>query len=251
MSNELSTLDDMSLANLPEELQKKILEYSKKIQESSTVSINKIRLDSKSYTFPDGTETQNFSGIIIGVKHANIWYKDEYVEGVTQSPACLAVGDASCKGLTPASIVENPPNADCDTCPNFQWGSAAKGKGKACAEYTLLAVYVPSMGDELFVLEQKKANSRVCDTYLTSVSKRFGSPIAVLTQFTMGEKNKWEQSFTPVSPVNSELLTTLASRMEEADDMLKAKVLDAYRKQPAVNEVEVLVETAARPARSR
>lgn len=250
MSTEISTLDDMSIANLPEELQKKILEYSKKIQESSTVNINKIRLDAKSYTFPDGTEVQSFSGIIVGVKHANIWYKEDYAEGVTNPPKCVAVGDAPCKGLSPIDAVEDPPHHECDTCPKFQWGSANKGKGKACAEYTLLAVYVPSVSDELFVLEQKKANSRIADTYLNSVTTRFGSPITILTQFTMGEKNKWEQSFTPVSPVNMDLVTKLVSRMEEADNMLTAKVVDSYRKEaPVANDEQA--DVPARAARSR
>lgn len=254
MSTELATANtEMSLANLSEEIQQKILAYSKRIQESAAISINKIRLDAKSYTFPDQTETQTFTGIIVGVKHANIYYKDEYQEGVTQSPVCLAVGDVACKDLTPNKVVNDPCARQCVTCPNFQWGSAnsGRGKGKACAEYTLLAVYVPTISEDLFIIEQKKANSRNCDAYLNSVTSRFGSPLAVQTRFSIGEKVKWEQNFLAVDPVNVDLIAKLVTRMDEADAMLTAKVVDSYNRSQAAPAANDEPEVNPRQARSQ
>jgi hypothetical protein len=249
MSNDVVSFNQNSLANLSEELQLKILAYSQKIQEGATVNVSKIRLDAKSYIFPDGTETQTFSGIIISSLHANMRYPD-YEEGKINPPDCIALGTEACKDLKPHESVDSPYNSNCGNCPKFQWGSAEKGRGKACSEYTLLAVYVPAMGDDLFLVEQKKANSRIADTYLLNATKKFGHTISVLTKFTMGEKTKWEQSLVTTDPVNMEMITKLAERFEEAETILKARVIDAYRKEDTGTASEVTDEPV-RQARSR
>lgn len=237
------------LAHLPEALQQKILAASAKIQQSASVSINKIRLDSKSYIFPDGTESNSFSGIIVGVKHANIHYAGEYEEGVTNPPDCLAVGDDSCSALVPLAEVENKYSTACGSCPKMQWGSALKGKGKACGEHTLLALYVPAFGEDLFLIEEKKANSKAVDGYLANVNNKYGHPVAVLTEFTIGAKNKWEQSFQATGIVSQDLVVKLVERFEEANTMLEARVVDSYKK-PAPK-TEDAGDAPARAARAR
>lgn len=250
--NEIVPMSDSGLANLPEDIQQKILAYSKQIQESSTISVAKIRLDAKNYIFPDQTETQTFSGVIVGIKHANIYYEKEYEDGKLHPPRCFAVGDVACANLSPHSKVQQPCSATCETCFNFEWGSALRGKGKACAEITLLAVYVPSLGDDLYYLEQKKGNSRIADTYLFNVSKKYGTPLAVLTEFSMGVKNKWEQTLTAVKPVSPEIIMTLVGRMEEANNMLEARVIESYKRPEASTEENAVSEAVPdRTARSR
>jgi hypothetical protein len=246
MTSSLTTISENSLSNLPEELQLKILAAAKKIQESSSISINKIRLDAKSYIFPDQNEVQTFQGIIIATKHANIHYQNDYEEGVPNPVDCMAIGDEACKDLTPHEKVENPIGTKCATCKNFQWGSGSRGKGKSCGEHTLLAVYVPSYGDDIFLLEEKKKNSVIVDSYLKTTTKKHGHPMAVVTQFTMGDTTKWEQSFSAVAPANVELVTNLTSRMDEAEDMLISRVVDVYQKNdiPFGNEEENTVRTA-------
>lgn len=248
MSTGLSTISESTLANLPEALQQKILEASKKIQESSSTTINKIRLDAKSYIFPDQNEVQSFHGIILATKHANIHYQGEYQEGVQNPVDCIAVGDVACKDLRPHDKVENPYSSHCATCDFFQWGSGARNKGKACGEHTLLAVYVPSYGDDILLLEAKRKNSSIVDGYLKVVAKKYGHPIAVITQFTMGEINKWEQSFNAIDATKPELVINLSNRIEEADDMLIARVTDSYQKS---NITASESNTSVRQARSR
>jgi len=251
MSTDLATMSNSSISHLPEELQKKILEASQKIQNSSAIVINKIRLDAKSFIFPDQNEVQSFQGIVVGVKHANLHYKGDYEDGVMNPVDCIAVGDVSCQNLSPHEKVEAPYCANCNECSMFQWGSATRGKGKSCGEHTLLAVYVPSYGEDLLLFEAKKANSRAADGYLNTVSSKFGHPIAVNTQFTMGEKNKWEQSFVAVSPTDASLVTNLVGRFEEADAMLTARVVDAYRPGEVAAAANTQTDASPRAARAR
>lgn len=240
------------LAHLPVEMQQKILSSSAKIQRSANISVNKIRLDAKSYIFPDGTETNQFSGVIVGIKHANIHYAGEYEEGVTNPPDCLAVGDESCANLVPLADVEDKYSVACGSCPKMQWGSAAKGKGKACGEHTLLAVYVPAFGEDLFLIEEKKANSKAADGYIANINNKYGHPVAVLTEFNIGAKTKWEQTFATTGKVAPDLVVKLVERFDEANAMLEARVVDAYRKPSKIEEPATEgTETQVRPARSR
>lgn len=194
-STEITTADTFSLASLPAELQAKILAASEQLSNAATISVNKIRNDAKAFIFPDGTETQSFAGIIVGIKHANIHFAGEYSEGKSNPPDCIAV----CEGAIDASNVDLSPHNEvlmpyiaghCGQCPKLQWNSdkGGKGKGKECSEYVMLAVSVPALGDDIYLLECKKGNAKTADGYLAAVRTKFGHPIAVLTQFAMGTK---------------------------------------------------------------
>lgn len=252
------TTESFSLASLPPELQAKLLAASEQLKNSAAITVNKIRNDAKSFIFPDGTETQKFAGIIIAVKHANMHYASEYVEGKSNPPDCIAIAegeiDPSNNDLVPHNDVVAPHivGGFCGKCPKLQWGSdkGGKGKGKECSEYVLLAINVPALGDEIFLLECKKGNVKTVNGYLANVRTKFGHPIAVLTQFTTGTKIKWAHEYATVSPVSVDLVTNLAGRMEEANNMLIARVVDAYKRGVAT-EIPFEDTTAGRTPRER
>lgn len=252
MTTELATFDEttFSLASLPEKLQAKILAASQTIKDSSTISINKIRIDAKSFIFPDGNEVQTFSGIIVASKHANIHYQGEYEEGKTNPPDCVAVlpgeQDSPNDRLIPHADVVARFGTTCNECPKLQWGSdkGGKGKGKECAEHVLLAIYVPSLGDDLYLLEAKKGNARIVDGYIAATVTKFQHTVAVNTQFSMGETKKWKQSFKAEGFANGDVVAALVKRFDEANNMLYARVIDAYRR----GSVEVAVPSAELPA---
>jgi hypothetical protein len=230
-----NTATELAISGLSEELQLKILEASKRLQESAAASIGKIRLDAKAFILPDGTETPSFTAVIVEIKHANIYYDQDFEDGVTNPPACIAIlppgADVKSIDLTPHECVENPQHTNCKECPKFQWGSVGKGrKGKACGEHTLLAINIPSLGDDIYLIEEKKANSKAVDAYLNNVAARYGHPIAVLTKFSVGVKNKWEHSFETVGFASQELITSLGARIEEASNMIYTRIVESYRR---------------------
>ena len=255
----LTTTDDnaYSLSNLPPELQAKILAASEQLKDSASITVSKIRNDQKAFIFPDASECATFAGIIVAVRHANIHFKGEYNEGQSNPPDCIAVSelnDVSNNDLTPHKDVMMPYYAgNCGGCAKLQWASdkGGKGKGKECAEYVLLAVNVPAFGDDLFLLECKKGNSKTADGYLATVSQKFGHPISVLTQFTMGAKTKWAQEFVATSRVSSDLVANLAGRIDEATAMLYARVVDAYKRGASAFENPPEVQDSGRQARER
>lgn len=244
MSTDLTTFQD-----IPEELQQKILSASQHIEASCLATLNKLRLTSNKYIFPDGTEVPEFTGVIVGIKHANIHYPALYKKGVINPPDCFAVGDTACSDLTPHPKVEAKYCVKCHDCTKYQWKSALVGNGKACAEHTLLALYIPQLGEELFLLEEKKANSKACDSYLNTIKNKFGHPIFVYTNFKMGEKDDWVQTFYSVDKVPNELVTKLADRIDEAGAMLTDRTVSLYQKETS-SETPVEQE-AVREARKR
>lgn len=257
MTTDIATINDEStnLSHLPEALQAKIKAAADRLRENSAVSVKKIRNDQKAFILPDGTETAQFAGIIITAKHANIRYP-EYVEGAVNNPDCFALlegnNDTECKKLVPHSSVIGPKHENCEHCPSFQWKSAARGLGKDCSEYVMLAVSIPSLGDDLYLLECKKGNAKKVDDYISNVTTRHGHPVAVNTLFEMGKKNKWEHSYTAVDSADMSLVANLANRMEEANAMIDERVKGAYRAPDTTSQVApVSDESSGREARKR
>ena len=233
LAGDLIEQPTFDLSKLPPDIQAKIKAASDILKGSTSIAVNKIRNGHNRYTFPDNSEAQSFVGIIVGIKHANIHYKGQYTKGVVNPADCFAVvnGDEDLPNdqLTPHANVAKPHSKTCKDCEKFKWKSAAVGKGKACAEYLLLAVYVPALGtDDLLLLEQKKANARVADGYIAQLRAKYGHPMVVTTRFAIGETNEWDQTFQAVGITNNAIIEKLGNRIDEANLMLTERALGAY-----------------------
>jgi hypothetical protein len=234
MSDLVSVTDiDEALNNLPEELRQRLLNARKAIEESATFSLKKIGVKQGgiAYRLPDESTSTRFSGIVLAVKHANKFYPNPYVATKIEPAKCVAVvesdGDVRNAELAPLNAVSDKPSDNCATCPNFQWGSNPQGtgKGKLCTEYVIAAVYVPALGDDIYLVEQKKARAAKFDTYLKRITAKAGHPMMVVTQFEINVNGEpFEQEFTAVSQTPAELIPTLAERIEEANQILVASV---------------------------
>jgi len=69
--------------------------------------------------------------VIIAAVHENQFYLEDYDPSTPASPACYAFGETD-DGMTPHENSQDKQNDSCDGCPNNEWGSADKGRGKAC-----------------------------------------------------------------------------------------------------------------------
>jgi hypothetical protein len=61
----------------------------------------------------------------------NAYYKDPFDPQNPKSPICYAFGEDDME-LVPHEKAEKPQHEDCRTCEHNKWGSADKGRGKAC-----------------------------------------------------------------------------------------------------------------------
>jgi hypothetical protein len=69
--------------------------------------------------------------IILSSVHENQLYDGDYDPDVKSTPICYAFGVSS-DDMVPHESAPEPQHQNCEECPHNQWGSAEKGKGKAC-----------------------------------------------------------------------------------------------------------------------
>lgn len=221
---------DNPLAGLPEEVLAKIRAAAQSIQTSSLISTRKIGIakGGMSYKMPDDSNSKRFTGIVVAIKHANKNYPNAFVQGRFDPADCVAVCPGGLDSINDRLIpisestkIYSP--TGCGVCPRFQWGSnpAGSGKGKLCNEYTLAAVYIPSLGEDLYLVEQKKARGQRFDGHIRKITDAFGHPAMVYTEFVIAENDEaFDQNFYPVDRVPPELFIKLASRLDEANAIL-------------------------------
>ncbi len=89
--------------------------------------------------------------VVLDAIHENTYYPDSFDPDVMLPPKCFAFGRSD-KEMEPHDNVLDPEDdgaddsyfelqADfCDECPHSQWGSADKGRGKACSNRRRLAI---------------------------------------------------------------------------------------------------------------
>lgn len=85
--------------------------------------------------------------VILHSIHTNLLYTGEYNPDVPQSPSCFAIGDDE-ESLRPHADAEEPACETCVACENNQWGSAERGRSKACANTRRLALIVGGSYDK-------------------------------------------------------------------------------------------------------
>jgi len=102
--------------------------------------------------------------IILDSVYENTYYADKFDPDVAAAPTCYAFGRASDpEEMSPHPSMQNDayfvPQAEvCSACPHNEWGSADKGRGKACQNRRRLALipagfYAPKRGSRDFDLE--------------------------------------------------------------------------------------------------
>jgi hypothetical protein len=88
--------------------------------------------------------------IIIGAVHEHQYYDPDvdYDADNPSSPICFAFGEEEGE-MKPHEASPKAQHESCEGCPNNEWGSSDRGKGKACKEVRRLALIAESDLDDL------------------------------------------------------------------------------------------------------
>lgn len=106
------------------------------------------------FTFQDEVLPDPMTVIVVDHALSNSFYADGYEEGNPQPPDCWSIGKTE-KELAPLAELPGRVHATCVGCPNNEFGSAERGKGKACKNGRILAV--------LIVDGQKKVTAKLIE----------------------------------------------------------------------------------------
>lgn len=176
--------------------------------------------------------------IILASRNENVFYEEKYDPENPTPPDCYAFGTDD-KSMGPFSEVEEPLSDKCVSCPKNQWGSADKGRGKACRNLRRLAL-IPAgsfnkAGDlELFdedqLVESSIAFMKVPPTSITAYAKYVKQlaaaekpPCVVITEIQLepDSDSQFKFNFTALDDVDGDLVPMLLKRHKEANELIE------------------------------
>jgi len=167
--------------------------------------------------------------IVIASTHANLYYEGAYDPDNLANPVCYSYSQDGV-GMKPHPASSKPQAEICDECPHNKWGSAEKGKGKACKNVRHLAL-IPATTKaeevataELAVIKLPVTSVKNWANYVNKIATLFSRPpLGVVT--TIGTqpdaKSQFQVIFNQVQPVENEMLKPLIDRMGSARGILE------------------------------
>ena len=157
---------------------------------------NSIGIRNSKFTYKSKVIGRTMSAVIIDFVHANTWYDSDFDPDNPAPPACLSLS-VDGEDMAPDAASPLKQNDTCDGCPKNAWGSADKGRGKACGQQYKLAVLAVGPGEDFSTCEM--ATLTLPPTSLKNFNKYVNHlddflnrpPSGVLTAFSFDENEEW------------------------------------------------------------
>ncbi len=179
--------------------------------------------------------------IVIASTHANLYYEGSFDEDNLTNPVCYAYSEDG-ENMVPHPSASKPQHDDCKTCPRNQWGSADKGKGKACKNSRHLALIPASVTDsdvkdcEIAVLKLPVMSISNWGNYVHKVATLFSMPpLGVTTQIgtTPDAKSQFRVTFKPLAAVEKSMIPPLLARISDTTAILERTYDPNVEQEPA------------------
>lgn len=174
----------------------------------------------------------------------NQFYEGAYDASNPASPVCYAFGRDPDTMAPDPEQVEAPISTSCAECPNFEWGSADTGKGKACKEVRRLALITEGDLEDLENAEVAYAKIAVMSVkgwagYVRQLESVYHlPPMAFVTKMSV------------VSDPKSQFRVTFDMDSQLEDPEVFAKLFQLREKvEKTINFPYVKIEAAAAPAK--
>ena len=206
-----------------------LAKYAKVDAEKVTPSNSVISLKAGVITYNGQPAPDNkLRAIVIGSASERAYYTDDYDPDNVASPLCWGLGGDGVDA--PSELAEEQQSDACATCPMNMWGSATRGKGKACKERVRVALIPAGLRTGEDVLKAEVAIMRVPVTsvknwanyvILVAHSKRRPT-FAVVTEVSTkpDPKSQFVVKFDYVEDVDVEQVPFLIEKRGMAMDVL-------------------------------
>jgi len=214
--------------------------------------------------------------IIVDSVLENVYYEGGYDADVPQAPTCYAFGRDEAT-MTPHQKVWDKGNQQCGAsklCQGCQWneyGTAEKGKGKACRNTRRLAIIVAGSYDkkgELTLIEDEDHFNTSALAFMklpvTSTKgfaayvKQLGTvmkrpPFAMITEVSVvpDAKSQFKVLFEAIGPVPDELIATMIKRNKEAVGVIDFPYGDVDEEKKPAKSKGAQKPAAGKPARRK
>lgn len=193
------------------------------------------------------------AAIILDYRLENVFYEGGFDPDAPQAPTCYAFGEDEAT-MEPFSAVEDKQSDDCASCPHNKFGSAEKGRGKACRNARRLALIPAGTINRSGAFELSDADDlakvplaflKVPPTSITAfasyVKQLSGAlrrpPFAVVTKLRLvpDPKTQFKLAFEVLEELDEDYLDVVIKRHEDASANIEfayAKVEDEPAQQP-------------------
>lgn len=207
------------------------------------------------FTFGTTTLNNPLDVIVLASAHENAYYgEEEWDPDNPSSPVCFALSMDG-RDMRPHDASTDKQHETCKGCPKNEFGSADKGKGKACKNIRRLQLMMPGMlgkPDEAEVATMKPSvtNVKAWSEYVQALKAKLNRPpYAVVTRITNApdKKSQYKLGFTLASQIDMPqfgdgLVTKRAQSLQA--------VMAPYQPR-AAREEESVTKTPARPKKYR
>lgn len=207
-------------ANIRAQLAAEVADIQKRI---GVPAGNRIKVtQKKTFRLPTGEESAGpFQAVILDFVSANYFYPGVYDPEDITPPDCFAIGTEVATMAPHADVPADKKQAEtCAVCPNNQFGSALRGKGKACSNCYVLALLPANATEDspIMTLRVSPTGLRAFDTYVGSIQRSFGTPpVGVITSIGFDPVPDFPSvRFGDPKPISDELLSLALARRDEA-----------------------------------
>ena len=162
--------------------------------------------------------------VILDAILENQWYDTAFDPDNPTSPACYAFGRAA-KEMTPHENSFAIQNADCPSCPQMQFGTADRGKGKACKAVQRVALLTEGdleniEGAEIAYLKLPFYSTLEYAAYVKQLAEVYKKPpLAFVTEIKVvpDPKSQFRVKFKMETPIeDGEAIGALLTAREKA-----------------------------------
>lgn len=177
--------------------------------------------------------------VILDAIFENVYYEGDFDPDSPSSPTCFALGREEAT-LAPHDNSVQKQNPTCDGCPQNQWGTADKGKGKACKNVRRIAM-IPAgsfTSNGSFEANEDPAHFEGTSVgfmkipvtsvkgYAAFVKQVAGTlkrpPHGIVTRVSVqpDPKTQFKVVFEPLSQLSNELLPAIMKRRDEVKSLI-------------------------------
>lgn len=235
--SELAVRGRAELATLTPEWQQRLAQYVQQAEATATGGSGWPFIGTRSGVFRLQNEVYDspIRAIILGAVNENTYYEGDFDPDSPNAPDCFAIGKvgAGDAELAPPADLETRQADKCAGCPMNEFGTAARGRGKACKNALRIAL-LPA--DDLAperLADVEGARLRIPPTSIKNFGKLrdvlvkgyklplFGAVVAI--HIKPHDKKQFEITFEPVAAIRDDAqLEALIGRMDEATRELES-----------------------------
>lgn len=168
--------------------------------------------------------------IIVASAFQHRYYEGAFDADNPQTPLCFSLS-LSGEDMVPHELSKEPQSETCESCDQFKWGSAEKGRGKACkAGRRLIAIPKTALVNgvdkaEMGMMTLPVTSVRGWANYVNALATQYRRPPwAMLTEVSVvpDVKTQFQVKFTPIGLVENEHLSAVQAKIEMANAVLLA-----------------------------